>query len=61
MSLAHHALNRPRREVHQDPAVGDQVAAWRRQRMSWAAIARALGRPEAATRAAFDPDWKGRR
>lgn len=43
-----------------DPTVGAQVERWRAQRMSWPAIARALGRSEPDTHAAFDPDWKGR-
>ena len=42
-----------------DDGTRDQVAAWRRMRMSWAAIARSLGRSEPDVRKAFDPEWQG--
>lgn len=35
-----------------------RVAAWRRMRMSWTAIARNLGVSEDAARRRFDPDYR---
>lgn len=57
----HNSLLRPKGTLTQDiPGVAEQVRRWRAMRMSWAAIARALGRAEPTVRAEFDPEWRGR-
>lgn len=46
--------------LHADDDMKARVAGWRRQRMSWAAIARNLGRSEPDVRREFaDPQTQG--
>lgn len=49
--------SRPARLNSADPALVEQVAAWRRMGMSWDAVGRALKRPTPDVRAAFDAGW----
>jgi hypothetical protein len=61
MGPSRNRLDPPRGKLTRDCAgTADQVARWRAQRMSWTAIARALGRGEPAVRREFDPQWSGR-
>lgn len=61
MNETHNPLNGLRGRLEKAaPDLADQVARWRRSRMSWSNIARNLGRPEPDVRRTFDPTWKGR-